>query len=132
MMMIEGPRDIEHLEVSSESDRLEAYVIADGSLTTWVWSLERGIARLLRRFECGPTHGTWSDSLTMGWDASRRLFAKGGPGKITRLWSLSAPSDAEPLVLRRGAVALYDSPFDSSERPVVGDSSDARSRPCGR
>ena len=104
--MIEGPRDIEHLEVSSESDRLEAYVIADESLTTWVWSLESGIARLLRRFECGPPHGTWSDFLTMDWDASRRLFAKGGPGKVTRLWSLSVPSDAEPLVLRRGAV-LY-------------------------
>ncbi len=101
---IDGPPNIDHMEVSSVASRLEAYALDEGTLIAWVWLLEDGGARLLRRFECGPKHGFVSNAVTIGWDPSRRLFAKSGPGKTVRLWSLGAPADAEPLVLRRGDV----------------------------
>ena len=103
---LEGPPHIEYLEVSSEASRLEAYAIESGNITTWVWSLEDGDAHVLRSFECGPKHGFVSNAVAMSWDSTRGLFAKSGPGKFVRLWSLAAPADAQPLILRRGEVAM--------------------------
>ncbi len=112
-MVIDGPPGIEALGISTEPSRIHAYTVESGKHTAWVWSLENGTTRLLRSFDCGqpPTvhEGAWS------WDSSRRLFAKSGPGKTTRLWSLSAPADAEPLELRRGDAAFSaDSSFHPS------------------
>ncbi len=105
LLEFEGPALIDHLEISSETSRLEAYSLEDGAVTAWVWSLEDGTARLMRNFDCGPEHNLYSLFLGVGWDPSRRLFAKCGPGESTRLWSLSAPVGADPLVLRRGGSA---------------------------
>ena len=77
----EGPPNIDHLEISSQASRLEAYSVEDGTVTAWVWSLEDGAARLLRSFECGPEHNLYSLFLGVGWNPSRQLFAKSGPGK---------------------------------------------------
>ena len=107
LMEFEGPPNIDYLEVSADESRLEAYAVEEGNIIAWVWSLERGSVRLLRRFSCGPEHGFSAKFHTMGWDSSRRLFAKCGPNKTIRLWSLSAPSDADPIVLARGDVVYY-------------------------
>ncbi len=101
----EGPPNIDDLEISSRASRLEAYSVNDGTVTTWVWSLEDGAARLLRSFECGTENNLYSLCLGVGWNPSHKLFAKSGPGESTRLWSLSAPAGADPLVLRRGGSA---------------------------
>ncbi len=105
LLEFEGPALIDHLEISSETSRLEAYSLENGAVTAWVWSLEDGTARLMRNFDCGPEHNLYSLFLGVGWDPSRRLFAKCGPGVSTRLWSLSAPVGADPLVLQRGGSA---------------------------
>ena len=83
----------------------------------------------MRRIECGPPHG-WSAKFDDGLGHLGRLFAKGGPGKTTRLWSLSAPSDAEPLVLRRGAV-VYTFGLHFI-RTAVGSPPQIPGCPCGR
>ena len=106
LLEFDGPPGVDHLEISSAASRLEACAIDAGTVTTWVWSLEDGAAQLLRSFDCGPKHSIYSLFLGVGWDPSRRMFAKSGPGESTGVWSLSAPAGADPLMLKRGGSAI--------------------------
>jgi WD40 repeat protein len=88
------------LGVNDDGTILGGGWIADGRLEVWLWSVAAGELRLLRRIDLGSAEGA-TDIVSEG---SGRRIAKWGPDTAVRLWSLSAPADAEPLVLSRGQV----------------------------
>ncbi len=66
--------------------------------TSWVWSLSTNPPRLLRRLDLG------TDGAGQGWlDPVGPYGIRFNPDRKVRLWPLSAPADAEPLILAKGS-----------------------------
>ncbi len=99
-VVLQGPTEIQFLDVTPDGSLLEAAVRQEGPeghWHSWVWTLSENEPRFLRRFDLGGTGwGGWR------WDTVGRKVARWGPDTKIRLWSVDGPADAEPLVLNRG------------------------------
>ncbi len=72
----------------------------------WIWAVDSGELRFLRRTDVGRREPM--SSVIPDHDGGR--FVRIGGDQAPRLWSLSAPADAEPLRLLRGAVNQFYMP----------------------
>ncbi len=104
-VVFRGPKGIKRLGIFGHEPRLAVRTSHDGTQKIWVYSFTGSDPRLLRTFEDGPERVLGLRQL-WGWDPGGRRYARNSPDLGTRLWSLSAPADAEPLVLRRGDIGL--------------------------
>jgi WD40 repeat protein len=101
--VLEGPPAIRSLRSSAGGSLLEAGVEEDGNLATWVWDVSGDAPRFVRRFELGGGYGSF-------WNTAARKVARIGLDLRWRLWSMDAPTDADPLVLSRGDVVQVNGP----------------------
>ena len=104
-LAIEGPRDIDRIGLFGDEPRLAVRAEEDGAFRIRVYSFVSGDPRLLRTIDVGKA-GDAGFRQIWGWDPSGHRYARSGPGKTTRVWSLSAPADAAPVTLNRGDVGL--------------------------
>ena len=104
-VVIQGPEGVDAVEFFKVGPRLAARTVKDGTERVWVYSFADGEPRLLRTFHSGETFSIGIRP-SWGWDAVGRRYAKNAPDGRTRLWSLAAPADADPLFLRRGEVGM--------------------------
>jgi WD40 repeat protein len=96
-MVLEGPVGIRSLNITNDGSLLEAAVLEEGYWVPWVWSLSEESPRFLRQFNLGETgRGGWR------WGTFDRKVARWCPDMKTRIWSMDAPADDEPLILLRG------------------------------
>jgi WD40 repeat protein len=70
----------------------------------WLWSVDGFSLRLLRRLE------DLREIANLIVDPVGLRLAMEGPESATRLWSLSAPAEADPTLLRRGPVISHRTP----------------------
>jgi WD40 repeat protein/tRNA A-37 threonylcarbamoyl transferase component Bud32 len=75
----------------------------------WIWSVDDFRLRLRRRFE-RVEEKRWPD-----FDPVGLRLAMAGPVQATRLWSLTAPAAADPILLRRGKGTGAGYPFFSPD-----------------
>jgi WD40 repeat protein len=98
-IIIPEPPGVSSLGLARDGSLLEAKKFENNEVTTWVWSLEGEQPRLLRRNDLGI------NGAIAGWTldpVERRLVSILNPDSKIRLWPLSAPEDAEPVVMQRG------------------------------
>ena len=96
-LVVQGPPNSSLLRFTEDGSLLEAAVLEDGNLVSWVWDLSGDSPRFLRRFDLGGSGpGDWR------WDTVGKKVARWGPDTEVRVWSMNGPVDAEPLVLNRG------------------------------
>jgi len=92
---LQGPPEMHSLRITPDGSLLEAIVAENGKWVTSVWTLSGDAQRFLRRFNLGGTG--WGD---FRWDTVGRQVVRWGPDPKVRIWSMDAPTDAEPLILR--------------------------------
>ena len=115
--MIQGPPGIKQMWVTRDGRFLWANSRpATGDWEQWIWSLDGARPELLRRLSLGE-----AASMVIGiLDPVRGHIVQLGVEEEIRLWSLSAPADAEPLKLLPGEVRATNVPlFEPSGRWLV-------------
>ena len=115
--IIQGPPGIKDMWITRDGRYLRANSRpVTGDWEQWIWSLDGARPELLRRWSLGE-----AASMVIGiLDPVRGQVVQLGVEQEIRLWSLSAPADAEPLILLPGDVRATNVPlFDPSGRWLV-------------
>jgi WD40 repeat protein len=87
------------LRFTRDGSLLEARSRIDGFAETRIWALGGDTAKFLRHIHLGKdAFGGWSLN-----PARRQLASVTNPDNKIRLWSIRAPADAAPVVVRQGA-----------------------------
>jgi WD40 repeat protein len=72
-----------------------------GAAKTWIWSLDGGVPSLVRKMDLGRYTGVGSWILN---PVKRQIVSVANPDRKIRVWPLSMPADAAPVILQRGDV----------------------------
>ena len=98
--LVQGPSGLTGVRITNDGSMLEAIKSENGGIETWIWSLEREEPTLLAKMDLGKSRGwPWPD-----WELNpveSQIVSILNPDGQIRLWPLRAPSDAEPVILRR-------------------------------
>jgi WD40 repeat protein len=103
--VVQGPEDIDRIGFFGSEPHLAVCTVTGNSERIWVFSFTDGEQQLLRTIDSGQTFDIGIRQ-QWGWDEEGRRYARNSPDQATRLWSMAAPADAEPLSLRRGEIGM--------------------------
>jgi len=98
--LVEGPSGLAGVRITNNGSMLEAIKPENGGIETWIWSLESEEPTLLAKMDLGKSRGVGRPDWELNPVESQIVSILNPDGQI-RLWPLRAPSDAEPVVLRR-------------------------------
>ena len=101
--IIQSPPDATSFRISNDGSFLEAikFEPEDRVIETWVWSIDMAEPALLRHIKLGKAGGTGEWTVN---PIDRQIISILNPDPTIRLWPLSAPADAEPVLMRRGDI----------------------------
>jgi WD40 repeat protein len=99
--VMQGPSVATTVRFTPDGSFLEAMKRDETGAATWVWSLADGVPTLVRRMDLGKYVGTGSWILN---PVERQIVSVANPDPKIRLWPLSAPADAAPVILQQGDV----------------------------
>jgi WD40 repeat protein len=97
--VINEPPGISWIEFSHDGTMLKAGKSKNNERSIWVWSLDGDQPTLLRRNNLGVEGGIAGETLN---PIGRQIVSVINPDSKIRMWPLSAPADAAPVIMQRG------------------------------
>jgi WD40 repeat protein len=97
--VIQGPSEFSYHRFTADGNMLEIVRFQEDKVESWIWSLEGEEPILLRHNDLGTSNGY------SGWTINSiqpQIISILNPDTKIRLWPLSVPADAEPVVMQRG------------------------------